>query len=139
LFQAQAWKRPICFTRYIKVEFYLQKPQLLLFHDLRAAVPRNPMKWVSVHLIADTPKPKTWRLYKTRIMVKVSVHIIIIKLQTETAVYFHSQLKEVLIHSPINITNRLQKWLHYLKHPLSLHTITYGMKCWNQSHPRSNK
>jgi len=41
----------------------------------------------------------------------------------QQSIYFHSQLKEVLIHSPINITNRLQERLHYLKRPLSLRTI----------------
>jgi len=112
MLQAQAWKRSICFTLYIKVEIYLQKPKLLLFCDLRAAAPTNPMEWVSVHLMAHTPKSKTWRLYKTGTMVKVSqYHTIITKLQTDRAVYFHSQLKEVLKYSPINITNRLQKWL----------------------------
>jgi L-cysteine desulfidase len=70
------------------------------------------MEWVSVHLMADTPKSKTWRLYKTGIMVKVSqYHTIITKLQTDRAVYFHSQLKEELKYSPINITKRLQKQL----------------------------
>ena len=140
MFQSQAWKRPICFTLYIKVEIYLQKPKLLLFRDLRAAVPTNPMEWVSVHLMADTPKSKVWRTYKTGIMVSLSVtsSSLSFKLRQQS-IYFHSQLKEVLIHNPINITNRLQKRLHYLKRPLSLNTITYGMKCWNQSHPRTNK
>jgi hypothetical protein len=85
LFQAQAWKRPICFTLYIKIEIYLQKPKLLLFHVLRAAVPTNPMEWVSVHLMADTQKSKTWRLCKTGIMVKV-----ITKLQAATTVNLFS-------------------------------------------------
>lgn len=109
---AQAWKRSICFTLYIKVEIYLQKPKLLFICDLRAATPTNPMEWVSVHLMADTPKSKTWMLYKTGIMVKVSqYHTFITKLQTDRAVYFHFQLKEVLKYSTINITNRLQKRL----------------------------
>jgi hypothetical protein len=91
LFQAQARKRPIYFTLYIKVEIHLQKPKLLFFHDMRADVPTNPMEWVSVHLMADTPKSKTWRIYKTGIIVKVSqCHTVIMKRQTETAVNLFS-------------------------------------------------
>jgi len=49
------------------------------------------MEWVSVHLMADTQKSKTWRLYKTGITVKISQRrIIITKLQTETAVNLFS-------------------------------------------------
>jgi hypothetical protein len=36
----------------------------------------------------------------------------------QQSIYFHSQLKVLLIHSPISITNRLQEWLHYLKSPI---------------------
>jgi len=41
--------------------------------------------------MSDTPKSKTWRLYKTGIMVKVSQgHTVITKLQTDRAVSLFS-------------------------------------------------
>lgn len=94
MLQAQAWNRPICFTLSKEVEIYLQKPKLLL-STIWQHVPTNPMEWVSVHQIADTPKSKIWRLYKTGIMVKVSqCNTVITKLQTETAVNLFSFSEE---------------------------------------------
>lgn len=49
MFQAHAWKRPICFTLYIKVEIYLQKPKMLFFRDLRAAAPTKLFTWCQTY------------------------------------------------------------------------------------------